>query len=307
MILTYNNPGVGEVRTSILSDCAVIGQNMRTQDAMEMYNYDRSLPEQACINSFKKSIISMTILHDGKPVAMFGIMPKDFSTGILWMLTTDGLNKVGRPFVRHCKEWFAQMLEIYPVLEGCVDLRNTESIRWLTYVGAVWGDTETMGIDNMPFRKFTFSKQNISRENIRQEIDNLEANIRQIPGHVEGDCLPLKHKFAEGMYVREIFIPKGMLVIGKIHRKSNPIFVMKGDISIFSEEGSKRFKGGDYLISQPGAKRVGYANEDTAWVEVFATNETNLEKLETELIVKNYAELTQNEQKFINEVTKCLG
>lgn len=307
MILTYDNPTIGIVRPSILSDCVEVGQNMREQDAMEMWNYDRSLPEQACVNSFKKSIISMTIEHDNKPVAMFGIMPKNFSTGIIWILTTNGLKDIGISFLSNCKRFISEMLEIYPNLEGCVDLKNTTSIRWLSYAGAVWGDTETMGIDNMPFRNFTFSKQDVSRETKRQEIDNLEAKIKQVPSHGEGDCLPLKHKFAEGMYVREISIPKGMLLIGKIHRKSNPVFVMKGDISIFSEEGSKRFKGGDYLISQPGAKRVGYAHEDTTWVEVFATNETNLEKLEVELIAKNYAELAHNEKKFIDEVTKCLG
>lgn len=300
-MLTYQDEKVGTIRYAVLSDCQVIGENMRAQDAIEIYSYDRSEPTQAVINSFSKSIITMTIEHNRKPVAMFGIMPKDMTSGTLWMFTTDGLNEIGRPFVRHCKKWFSEMLELYPTLYGCVDLRNRESIKWLTFVGATWGDTELMGIDKMPFKRFTFTK----KQNIRQEIDDLEKRIKKIPGHGEGDCLPLKHKFAEGMYVREILIPKGMLVVGKIHKKSNPVFVMSGDISIFSEAGTKRFKGGDYLISQPGAKRVGFTHEDTTWVEVFATHETNLEKLEEELIVKSYSELTHDEQHFIYEVAQC--
>ena len=308
MTLTYYDEIVGTIRPSIKEDCAAIAFDMRIQDEMEMWSFDRSSPIEAVRNSFNKSIISMTIEHDGTPVAMFGILPRDMSSGVLWMFGTDRLKVIGRPFVRNCKKWFNDMLEIYPILEGYVDLRNNESIRWLTYIEAVWGDTEIMGIDKMPFRKFTFSNIKpvvISREIIRKEIDNLEAKIKQIPGHGENDCLPLKHKFAEGMYVREIFIPKGMLVVGKIHKKSNPVFVMKGDISIFSEEGSRRFKGGEYVISQPGAKRVGYTHEDTTWVEVFATHETDLEKLEEELIVKSYNELTHDEQHFIYEVSKC--
>lgn len=300
-MLTYQDEKIGTIRAAVKEDCDIIGFYMRNQDRNEIWSFDRASPKGACYNSFNKSIISMTIEHENHPVAMFGIIPKDMSTGILWMFTTDGLNKVGRLFVRNCKKWFAYMLELYPLLEGCVDMRNSESIRWLTYIGAKWGNVEAMGIDKMPFMNFSFSKE----INIRQEIDNLEARIKQIPGHGENDCLPLKHKFAEGMYVREIFIPKGMLVVGKIHKKSNPVFVMSGDISIFSEKGLKRFKGGDYLISQPGSKRVGYAHEDTTWVEVFATHETDLEKLEEELIAKNFNELTHEDQHFIYEVSKC--
>ena len=302
MNLTYKDSVVGVIRPSIKPDCDIIGRDMRKQDAMEMWCFDRSFPKTAVRNSFNKSIISMTIEHDLKPIAMFGIFPRDMDSGTLWMFTTDGLkaNGFGRPFVRNCKQWFNDMLEIYPTLYGCVDMRNQESIRWLTYLGATWGTTENMGMDKLPFRNFTFTK----KVSVRQEIDNLEALIKKIPGHGENDCLPLKHKFAEGMYVREIFIPKGMLVVGKIHKKSNPVFIMLGDISIFSEEGSRRFKGGEYLISKPGAKRVGYAHEDTTWVEVFATHETDLEKLEEELIAKNFNELTHEEQHFIFEVSK---
>ncbi len=303
-MMTYQDPIIGTIRPSERKDCVHIGFNMREQDAMEMWSYDRSTPIEAAFNSFDKSIISTTILHNEKPVAMFGVMPRDFSSGFLWMLTTDGIKDIGRPFVRNCKKWIDDLLEVYPTLYGYVDLRNSESFRWLTFLGATWGPVETMGIDNMSFRHFSFTK-NVPNVLARQDIDNLESMIKKIPGHGEDDCLPLKHSFAEGMYVREIFIPKGMLVVGKIHKKSNPVFVMKGDISIFSEEGSKRFKSGDYLISKPGSKRVGYAHEDTIWVEVFATHETDLEKLESELIAKTFDELTHDEQHFIYEVSQC--
>ncbi len=303
--LTYHNDKIGTIRFSAIDDCEIIGRNMREQDAIEIWNYNRLSPIKAVIDSYTRSIISMTIEHENNLVAMFGIMPTGMSAGTLWMFTTDGMKDIGRPFVRNCKRWFNEMLEIYPNLQGCVDLRNKESIRWLTYVGATWGEIETMGIDKMPFRRFTFSKPNLSKENVRKMIENLEDKIRKIPGHGKDDSLPLKHKFAEGMYVRELFIPKGMLIVGKIHKKSNPVFIMSGDISIFSEEGSKRFMGPQYLISQPGAKRVGYAHEDTVWVEVFATHETDLVKLEEELIAKSFDELTHDEQHFIYEVSAC--
>lgn len=161
--LTYHDDIVGDIRIATLEDCIKIGNNLRKQDALEMYNYDRSTPENAVINSFYKSTIAMTVLHDGVPIAMFGIMVlQDIPT--LWMLTTDELKRIGRNFVKNTSDWITKMLEIYPVLIGYVDLRNQESITWLTFVKAEWvGDIYIMGIDKRPFKKFRFSKESYAR------------------------------------------------------------------------------------------------------------------------------------------------
>ena len=160
MMLTYKDEIVGEIRPSIKKDCIHIGYFMREQDKISAWSVLRLSPIGMTLHSFNKSLFSMTITHGGKPIAMFGIMPKDMSTGILWMITTDGLEKdgFGRPFVRNCKKWFNDMLELYPVLTGLVDLRNTVSIRWLTYLGCEWGITIPYGIDKMPFKYFSFRK-----------------------------------------------------------------------------------------------------------------------------------------------------
>jgi len=131
---------------------------------------------------------------------------------------------------------------------------------------------------------------------------DFEAYIGTLPGAEFGDnekC-PLKHSFAEGIYCREIFIPQGMLLIGKIHKHSHPVFIMKGDITVVSEEGVRRIKAPAYLISKEGIKRVGYAHEDTVWVNIHATRETDIEKIEEEIILKSYDEIDM-------EVRKCLG
>ena len=38
------------------------------------------------------------------------------------------------------------------------------------------------------------------------------------------DEFPLNHSFSEGIYTREIFIKKGMFVIGKIHKHEHTFF-----------------------------------------------------------------------------------
>ena len=49
---------------------------------------------------------------------------------------------------------------------------------------------------------------------IRRKISALEAVVGQAP-QID---FRLKHTFAPGVYCREIFIPAGSVVIGKIHR-----------------------------------------------------------------------------------------
>lgn len=159
MNLTYHNEVVGNIRMSKIEDCSVIAENIRKQDAVEMWNFYRISPLECIRRSFNRSIISMTIEHGNVPIVMFGIIPHDMSSGMIWMITTDGIKNIGRVFVRNCKKWFQAMLEFYPKLYGMVDLRNTESIRWLTYIGVSWGNDITAGADNMPFKTFKFSKE----------------------------------------------------------------------------------------------------------------------------------------------------
>jgi len=119
---------------------------------------------------------------------------------------------------------------------------------------------------------------------IRAKIDRIEAAMKQMEGQLD---LPPVHHFSKGLYARELFIPKGTLIVGKIH-KYECLNTMLGDISVLTEEGVKRLTGFHTFTSAPGVKRVGYTHKDTIWICYHASEETNLEKLEDELIAKTY-------------------
>lgn len=133
-------------------------------------------------------------------------------------------------------------------------------------------------------------KKNVSK---RKNIQDLEKAILQIPGSFVGDSdnCPLRHSFADGCYVREIFLPKGTLVVGKIHKHSHPNFIMFGKVVVVTEEGKSIINGPRSLISPAGTKRVVLALEDTVWVTVHVTEKTNLEEIEEEIIAKDYTEI----------------
>lgn len=92
--------------------------------------------------------------------------------------------------------------------------------------------------------------------------------------------MEVKHTFLNGMYMRELFIPKGTLLVGKIHKQPCINVVSKGDISVLTETGSARVKAGFSVVSPAGIQKVGYAHEDTVFLNVFRTDETDPEKIE---------------------------
>lgn len=119
----------------------------------------------------------------------------------------------------------------------------------------------------------------------RRKLYALEAEVAKLP-QVE---LPLEHHFADGVYVRTMFIPKGTCLTGKVHRH-DCVNIVHGDISVATENGARRITalGAPQRFTSPaGTKRAGYAHEDTYWTTVHANpkNQQDLKALEDELTV----------------------
>ncbi len=105
---------------------------------------------------------------------------------------------------------------------------------------------------------------------------------------------PIHPEYRCAAYARQIFLPRGSLVIGKVHRSEHLNFIMKGEASVNTEFGKKYFKAPCVFISEAGLKRAVRAIEDTLWVTVHLTKynrEEDLDKIEDEVIAPTYEEL----------------
>jgi hypothetical protein len=148
----------------------------------------------------------------------------------------------------------------------------------------------------------------VDEHSMRDKLVRLESAMRE---HEQLD-LPVQHIFAQGLYARELFIPKGTILVGKIHRFSHLNVITKGDISVLTEHGIRRIVAPCTLVSGSGIKRAGYAHEDTVWMTVHASEETDLGRLEEQLIISSYADLDgavleDEVQTLISGVTSCRG
>jgi hypothetical protein len=104
---------------------------------------------------------------------------------------------------------------------------------------------------------------------------------------------PLKHWLAPGIYAREIHLPGGTVVVGKIHRHRHLNIISQGSITCYTEFGLEHYTAPASFISEPGTKRVVLTHEDAIWTTIHPnpTDETDVSKLEEMNVAVEYAEL----------------
>ena len=96
--------------------------------------------------------------------------------------------------------------------------------------------------------------------------------------------LPLEHFICNKTYVRQITLPKDMVVIGKVHNFDHTSILSKGDVTIMTSEGTTRIKAPATWISKAGTKRLIYVHEETIWATIHQSENTVVEDLEKEIV-----------------------
>lgn len=105
---------------------------------------------------------------------------------------------------------------------------------------------------------------------------------------------PVKHHFAPGSYGREMTLPAGLVVVGKIHKHAHINVISKGRVQVFTEqEGVLELAAPCTFVSSPGTKRVVYVLEETVWTTVHVTDKTDLAEIEREVIATDFMEVEQ--------------
>jgi len=91
---------------------------------------------------------------------------------------------------------------------------------------------------------------------------------------------PVVHTFGPGVYMRELFLKAGTYALGHKQRYEHMNVILKGHVKMLQEDGSmKDVKGPTIFTGLPGRK-AGYVVEDCVWINIYATNETDVSKLE---------------------------
>lgn len=146
-------------------------------------------------------------------------------------------------------------------------------------------------------------------ESFRARAERLEAIMRDMPQ------LPNEpiHRFANGVYARELTLPKGATAVGKIHKTQHIAVVLKGVCSVASDNGVvELIQAPMTLVCEAGTKRVVYAHEETVWTTFHPCTSQNVLELEQALVADSFEDyqafvLEQSKPKsLLGRVLKCL-
>lgn len=116
----------------------------------------------------------------------------------------------------------------------------------------------------------------------------LQAAMERLPAEARLEIEPV-HYFADGIYGREVTLPAGSVAVGKIHKTAHLCVISKGVADVVDEFGNRRrLCAPATFVSPAGTKRAVHAIEETVWLVIHPTHETDVGKIEAKFIAPDF-------------------
>ena len=136
---------------------------------------------------------------------------------------------------------------------------------------------------NLPAIAEKYNQDLATLSNI-QKIELAEYYLLNYAGGVTEVEWPLDHIICNKTYVRQITLPKGALLTGRVHNYDHTSIISTGDVSVLTNEGITRITGPATWVSKAGTKRLIYVHEETIWSTIHSTEHTEIADIENELV-----------------------
>ncbi len=116
-----------------------------------------------------------------------------------------------------------------------------------------------------------------------QKIEELEGWMLTQP---QAPC-NVRHRFSPGLYIREVTILADTYAIGHYQTTEHMNVMLSGSVTIIREDGTHEYMVAPQSFVAPPGRKVGYIHEDMVWLNIYATNETDIDKLEAMFLEKS--------------------
>ena len=146
-----------------------------------------------------------------------------------------------------------------------------------------------------------------------QKLDAIEASLIEAAeaGLFQEPEVPLMHFFVPGMYVREVFMPRGSLIVSMEHKTSELNLVPRGKAIVRSGDDLRLVEGPCSFESEAGIRKILFILEDTVWqtAHMNPDDTRDIELLKSRLVVQTPAH--RHHQEFLqasitNQLTHTL-
>jgi hypothetical protein len=129
---------------------------------------------------------------------------------------------------------------------------------------------------------------------VASSLDQIEAMMLAAP-QID---ISVSHHFGAGIYIRSGFMPAGVYAIGHSHKKPHMNMLAQGKLAIASD-GNVRVIEAPYLFASEGGRKLVYVIEDAVLMNIYATDETDVDVIENTFVDKSDA-WCDAQQKAIN-------
>ena len=129
---------------------------------------------------------------------------------------------------------------------------------------------------------------------LQQYLVDRADGVNIVKGRVT-DMFPLKHTFADNLYLRQMSMQKNSFLVGAIHKHLHVWFLLTGHITVVTEESTEEYFAPCYTVSTPGSKRVIFANEDSIFVNVHKNpdNTEDIDVLDKQIVCDTWEEYNE--------------
>lgn len=97
------------------------------------------------------------------------------------------------------------------------------------------------------------------------------------------DTISIFHRFGGGLYIREAHYEKQHLIVGQEHVSDHMNVLLRGSIKIVSGDGEDMVLTAPHMFLAKAGSKVGLTIEDVVWQNIYVTDSTDVEYLESTL------------------------
>jgi hypothetical protein len=123
----------------------------------------------------------------------------------------------------------------------------------------------------------------VAQQNNGLATDKIDALVREIAARPQVDC-PVNHYFGPNIYIREVIMPAGTVVVGKYHKEDHLCNMIEGRMIVVGEDGQQAEIAAPAVFMAKKGRKTAYIIETVRFQNIFSTDETDVEKLEHMLV-----------------------
>lgn len=135
-------------------------------------------------------------------------------------------------------------------------------------------------VDKEILSLFAGVKHNITTAKEVQKLEAKELEKEQVN-------TPVRHIFGAGIYIRELSAPAGTFLIGHRQVTEHMNVMVKGKVLMLKDDGSIGIVEAPFTGVMKAGRKIGMVLEDMVWQNIYPTDETDVEVLESTYLDKS--------------------